>query len=144
MTVEDVYGTNLGALKEKTVSQKSEHMAGQITGVPPNILHVYHDITLSMDIMFINKLPFLVMISCGLHFGTVEHLTNQEIQCMAAALKCVINLYQQHGFSITSVHANPKFQPLQMDVHCISFNFCAQGEHVPNVECYIQMIKDRV
>jgi hypothetical protein len=34
---ENVYGTNLGSLKGKTVTRKGITVAGQITGVPPAI-----------------------------------------------------------------------------------------------------------
>jgi hypothetical protein len=68
---ENIYGTNVGSLKGKTVTRKGLTVAGQITGVPPAIKQKYQNVTLYIDIMFVNKIPFLLTISRRLHFGTV-------------------------------------------------------------------------
>jgi len=39
-----------------------------------------HDnITLAMDIMYINKIPFIVITSRAIHFGTVEMITDDKM-----------------------------------------------------------------
>ena len=71
---ENIYGTNLGSLKGKTVTRKGITVAGQITGVPPAIKQKYQNVLLCIDLMFVNKIPFLLTIPRGLHFGTVVNL----------------------------------------------------------------------
>jgi hypothetical protein len=69
---EDIFGTNLGALKVKTAQRKGNPIDGRIHSVPPAIRNKYKAVALSMDIMFIDKVAFLVTTSQGLRFGTVH------------------------------------------------------------------------
>jgi hypothetical protein len=57
--------------------------------------------------------------------------------------KQVLAQYKQHGFRVITIHANPEFEPLQAVIGHIQFNFCAQNEHVPEIERFIRTIKDR-
>ena len=43
--------------------------------------------------MFVNKLPFLITVSRGLRFGTVEFLTNRQIPTVTAAFHQVVQTY---------------------------------------------------
>ncbi len=56
----DLFGPNLGSLKGKTVHRPSPHVEAGIDPVPPAILTRHRDVTLAVDIMFVNKIPFLV------------------------------------------------------------------------------------
>jgi hypothetical protein len=71
-----IFGPNLGALKGKTMNHPSVPVAGHIEGVPPAILDRYQQLVMSIDIMFVNKIPFFITVSCGLHFGMVKNLLN--------------------------------------------------------------------
>jgi hypothetical protein len=73
---ERIFGPNLGALKGKTVNCPSVPVAGHIEGVPPCILKWYQQVVVSIDIMFVNKIPFFITVSRSLHFGTVDNLLN--------------------------------------------------------------------
>jgi hypothetical protein len=78
-TTEDIFEPNLRSLKGKTVSCPSMPVMGQIDGVLMPIKEKYQFVMLVMDIMFVNKIPFLLTISCGLHFGTAKNLSNQQV-----------------------------------------------------------------
>ena len=41
-----------------------------------------------------------------------------------------------------SVNADPEFDPLDEIFGDVSFNFCAQDEHVPDIERYVRTVKD--
>ena len=121
---------------------RSVPVHGKIGSVPPSILQHFQEVVLVIDLMFVNKIPFLITVSCGLHFGTVELLPNCQVPTVTAALTCMVHTYCQHGFRIATTLANPKFEPLQMTFGDISFNFCAQNEHIPEIKHYIHMVKD--
>jgi hypothetical protein len=140
---EDIFGANLGSLKGKTVTRSGKAVEGRITGVPPEIKHKYQRVSMSIDIMFVNKIPFLITTSRGLHFGTVESIPNRQVPTVTQALKRVCAQYERRGFKVTVVQADPEFEPLQAELGHIQFNFCAQDEHVPDVERFIRTIKDR-
>ena len=73
---DDIFGPALGGLKGKTVRQPNPHVSTSINGVPPYIMSKHKSVTIAIDIMFVNKIPFLVTISHGMKFGTVEALSN--------------------------------------------------------------------
>jgi hypothetical protein len=55
----------------------------------------------------------------------------------------VLQDYRWHGFRVTTILADPEFEPLQATFGQDSFNSCAQDEHVPEIERYIRKVKDR-
>ena len=73
---EDIYRPNLGALKGKTVDRPNPHVPAGVDHVPTSIMDVHHSVTLAIDVMFINKVAFLITTSQNLKFGTVEAISN--------------------------------------------------------------------
>lgn len=77
-------------------------------------------------------------ISRGLHFGTVENLLNRKITTVCKALNRA-----RRKFSVRTILADPEFVPLQAEMGQFQFNYCAQNEHIPEIERFIQTVKDR-
>ena len=76
LAAKDILGLNVHSLKGKTVQWTAPHVSSSITPVLSDILSLYHSVTLCMDNMFVNKMPFLVTISHNIKFGTAELLLN--------------------------------------------------------------------
>ena len=76
LAVEDIFSVNLGSQKGKMVTHLNPHVKSGVDPVPPDILKVHCPITLTIDIMFINKIAFLIATPCNLHFGTMEAFPN--------------------------------------------------------------------
>ena len=91
-------GPNLGSLKGKTVRRPNPHVQMGISGVPISILKHHQQLTIAIDIMFINAIPFFITISRNLHFGTVEVLPNRQEATIKNKFRAVIHLYEQCGF----------------------------------------------
>ena len=107
----------------KRLLEKGITVDGQISRVPPAIKQKYKSVTLCIDLMFVNKIPFLLTISRGLHFGTVENLSNRQVPTIYKALHKVLAQYKRCSFRVTAIHANPEFEPLQAVIGHIQFNF---------------------
>ena len=137
---DDIFGPNLGSLKGKTVWCPNKHAQAGTSEVPRSILKLHRDVIVSLDIMFVNKLPFLVTSSRNIHFSTVESLPNRQVGTVATCLKKVIRLYHHHGFHITSITCNPEFEALQPSFPML--NCCAADKHMPEIERYIRTLKD--
>ena len=90
---EDIFGPNLRSLKGKTVTQPGPHIDGCIEGVPLLIKEKFQTVVMGIDIMFMNKILFLVTTSCRLHFGTIKNLKNCQLSTVSAVLDKVIGLY---------------------------------------------------
>ena len=140
--VEDIYGPNLGALKGKTVDRPNPHVPAGVDHVPTSIMEVHHSVTLAIDVMFINKVAFLITTSRNLKFGTVEAISNRQITTVMAKLKSVCQIYHHRGFRINVILGDPEFEPIRPTFP--QLNCCAADEHVPDIEHYIWTVKDRV
>jgi hypothetical protein len=91
--------------------------------------------------MYINKLPFLITYSCSLRFGTFEFLDNCQIPTIHKKLQRVFNLYNDRGFNITKLFADPKFEALRPWFPCL--DTCGTNDHIPDIERFIRTVKDR-
>ena len=74
-----ILGKNVSALKGKTVYRQGSAVSGRLDGVPRGIQMRFKKVMVAIDIMFVNKLPFLITMSKGLRFGTVEVLENRQV-----------------------------------------------------------------
>jgi len=54
---------------------------------PAEMLKKHGDVTLAVDIMYINEIPFVMMTSWAIHFGTAELIKNEKILTIKVALK---------------------------------------------------------
>ena len=136
----DILGPNLGALKGKTVHRANQHVQSGVDGVPPEVLDLHQNVTLCVDIMFINKIPFFMTYSQNIRFGTVEALPNRQMPTIVRRLKSVARIYEQRGLKISSILADPEFEPLRR--YFPQLNTCGKNEHVPDIERYIRTVKD--
>ena len=64
--------------KREDPKTKMQHIRGSILPIPITILERYKEVTLSRDIMFINRICFINTISRHLKFIKVEHIVNAE------------------------------------------------------------------
>ncbi len=53
-----------------------------------------------MDVFFVNKIPFFIILSQKIYFTTVTHLANRKISTIFAALKSIFMYYLQKGFCL--------------------------------------------
>jgi hypothetical protein len=70
-------------------------------GVPREIMERHRDVTLCVDIMFVNQIPFFITISRNIKFGTIEVLKNRKNPTILQAFKNVNAIYNNLGFQIT-------------------------------------------
>ena len=139
---EDIYRPNLGALKGKTVSRPNPYVPAGVYHVPTSIMDIHHSVTLAIDVMFINKVAFLITTSRNLKFGMVKAISNCQITTIVAKLQSVCQVYHHRWFCVTVILGDPEFEPIWATSP--QLNCCAEDEHVPDFERYIRTVKDRV
>jgi hypothetical protein len=74
LAAEDIFGPDLGTLKGKSTRAKPHKVRPILVSIPQQILQRYRSVTICVDLMFVNKVAFLVTISRNIHFGTVYSL----------------------------------------------------------------------
>jgi hypothetical protein len=80
INTEDILGPSVGSLKGKNVRRGGLPVRAAYEVVPRGIMDKYRDVTLCVDIVFVNKIPFLVTISRNIKFGTAEVLKNRKTE----------------------------------------------------------------
>jgi len=102
--------------------------------LPAPILEHHCNVTLCMDIFYVQGLPFFHTISHKIQFHTVAPVIN----CSKATLLCkataVIKLYQSRRFSIPDIHTDMEFKCIQNDVLPSQLDVPTIDDHVGEVE----------
>jgi len=89
--VEDLLGPNLGSLKGKTTQNTPERVTlDSLNNLPSELLMEHCDITITIDIMFFNKIPCMMKTSRAIHFGTAEMIINETKLTILKSLQQII------------------------------------------------------
>ena len=146
MIAEHIFGPDVGALKEKTTRRRPLGVGlYNHTPIPSTVVDQYQDVILAVDILYVNKLPFIATISRHIRFGTVEFLRNQKATTLTEHIKKVNWLYRQREFRPIYALMDGQFEPLRGDLAelGIQLNTVSNDEHVPEIERQIRTLKER-
>jgi hypothetical protein len=145
LAAEDTFGPNLGSLKDKTTQTTPEHVRTQQVDILVNIMTRYKAVTLAVDVMYVNRIPFLMTVSQHIKFGTAEMLKSKSGASLLDAIKHVKKVYATRGFKLTYILADEQFESLRADLADlgIASNCVSQDEHMPEIERYIRTVKER-
>ena len=110
------------------------------------MLDKHGNVTLAVNIMYINEIPFIMTTSRAIHFGTAELIKNEKISTIMIAIKQVIEAYEARGFRIRHILADGQFEHARKHIEKLGIilNITSRDEHVPEIERYIRMVKERV
>jgi hypothetical protein len=128
IATKDIFGPNVCTLTGKTVHHGEEHVLLDLTPVPKDILSLYHMVTLCVDIMYVNKLLFLVTISRNIKFAMIELLSNHQEGTVSNSITNVMRLYGLWGFLMTAIaHADGEFEVIhgQLVAEVLGLNICS-------------------
>ena len=112
MTEEDVgvtlkiWGKNIASLKVNTDRSKPNIVARDSVKITMDLLKLHKEVFLTLDIFFVNKIPFLLTLSRKICFTAVNHLANGTVPQIFAAFKEIYHYYIHRGFCITAVHSD--------------------------------------
>jgi hypothetical protein len=116
LAAEDIFGPNLGFLKGKTTRTTPKHVQTQQVNIPINIMTRYKAVTLAVDVMYVNQIPFLMTVSRHIKFGTAEMLKSKSDASLLDAIKHVKKAYATRGFKLTYILADRQFKSLRADL----------------------------
>jgi hypothetical protein len=155
VTVQDVdvalkiWGKNIAALKGKTTRSKPNPVARDSVKVPVALLKRHKEVFLTVNIFFVNKIPFFLTLSRKICFTAVNHLVDtRTVPQIFKAFKEIYQYYLHRGFCITTVHADGEFAPITILIESMPgggpmVNLASSNEHVPEIERRIRVVKER-
>ena len=144
----DIYGRNEAIIKGRTTRRQPEAVEIEITDVPRHILKNYGDVTLCVDIFYVNGIRFITSISKHIKFRTARAITNMRRSTITSALEGIVGIYSARGFTVKMILADNQFNCVEEDMMRLSppirMNITAANEHQPHVERSNQTIKERI
>ena len=153
VTVDDIdvaqaiWGKSIAALKGKTVRKKPIPVVSSLIQVPREFLNLHKKVFLTVDMYYVNEVVFFVSLSRKICFTASTHLQNRKHASVMAAFSDAFTFYGQRGFHITLVHGDSEFESLRSQIEALPgkprLNVAAPGEHVPEIERRIRVIKER-
>ena len=123
-------------MKVKTTRKKPIPVAGNLVQVPEEMAKLHKDIYLTVDMLFVNGIPFFLTLSRKILFTAFNHLASRKVDTIFKAFKEIYSYYMKSGFHITNLHAYREFVPLQDMVYehipgRPRINITSTNEHVP-------------
>ena len=142
---EKIYGASIAAIKGKTTRQKPVPVKSDYIKVPEELIARNKILTLTADLMFVNKIPFLVTLSRTIRFSTIEVVKDRKMTTLVKAIGNVLALYRSRKFVIKEMLMDPEFDPLGVPLQNqgVRLNTTSANEHVPEIERHIRVIKER-
>ncbi len=138
-----IFGPDLANLRGKVTRTKPKRVQVKYVQIPWDFVQLHKYVTLVMDVMFMNGLPFLVTSSQGLSLVTIEHLQSRTAKRLVHTLEQVFIIYTTAGFVIQTALMDMEFEKLRMMMPHVALNTTAAREHIGEVEQKIIMIKER-
>jgi hypothetical protein len=133
-----IWGKDVAMLKGKTVEKKPMPVVRDLVKVPKEFIKLHKDVTLTMDIFFVNGIAFFLLLSCIIYFTGVSHLVDRKVDSILKAFKEIYVFYLHRGFRIQTVLADGEFQPLKPLIEALPYglrvNLLAKSEHVTDIE----------
>ena len=106
---EQIFGPDIGSLKGKTTRRNPPIVDSPITSVLANILERYCDVTLCVDIMYVNRVAMLVSISRNIKFGTIEAIPNNKSATIVNGVMGIRQIYRRNGFNVVAALMDGEF-----------------------------------
>jgi len=108
---EDILGPNLVSLKRKTVRKTPERVVlNSLDNLPNELLTEHGNVTIAIDIMYINGIPFMMTTSQAIHFGTAEMIKNEMKWTIIKSIQQIIDTYHGRGFKIKHILGDRQFE----------------------------------
>ena len=87
------HGPDVPSMKGKYVRRSPESVVSYYVNTPKKILSMNTGLEVSINVMFINKLAFLVSVSKQLKFNTIEYIPKRPEKELDRSINKIIDVY---------------------------------------------------
>ena len=161
----DVWGEDKNFLEGKVTHKKLPHMkSARPYVVPQEIMKRHRNITLCMNVMYVNDLMYLVGVSHNIKYGAASYIEDQQHNSIINAMKKQCSEYTRRDFNATKVYMDAEFADLEEAVNAAGEDIAVstnskeykknavhatitssgKGKKVPELERLIRTIKEGV
>jgi hypothetical protein len=146
MAAEHIFGPDVGSLKGKTVRRPPPTVKTLPEPLPTKVMERYRDVTLCIDVMYINNVAMLVSISRNIRFATVVAIADKTGKHLLSAIKTIVQLYRRAGFQVRRALMDGEFEKIRYKLADmgITLNETGRDEHVSDIEQFIRTLKERI
>ncbi len=148
MVAYKIWGPSIAALKGKTVRRQPVPVKFDTVSIPKEIRELHKKVTLTIDIFFVNSIPFFITLSRDIYFTTVTHLSDRSLGEIFKALKGIFYYYLQRDFCVMFITGDGEFAALEQFTNLLMgvprLNLTSANEHEPFIERRIRVVKERV
>ena len=142
-----IYGKSKVILKGKVGKQKSElPREDEILPLSKYVMNKMKNITLTINVMHVNRVPFLVSKLMHVRYYQIIPLLMKDKKNIWGALKLMMSKYCQRRGAVKHFIGDPVFECLKKDLNKkeIKLTTCNTNRHVPQVKRYIHKLKERI
>ena len=90
---EQIFGPDIRSLKGKTTQRNLPVIDSAITPIPASVLEWYHNVTLCIDIMYINRVAMMISVSRNIKFATIEVIPSNKTAILVNGMKGILQMY---------------------------------------------------
>ncbi len=92
-----IFGPDLAGVRGRTVRRPPESVTTDYFQIPRALQEQHQLVTLAVDVMFVNGVPFLVSMARGLNLVTAEFTPSHMAKQLAASITRMMDLYAWGG-----------------------------------------------
>jgi hypothetical protein len=104
-----IFGPYLAGVRGRTVRRPPEYVTTNHIQIPRALLEQHERVTLAVDVLSVNGIPFLVSDSRGLNLVTAEYTQSCTAKQLGMGVRRVIDLYLRGGFHVRMVLMDNEF-----------------------------------
>ena len=114
-------------------------------GFSPSILEYYKEVPLGVNILFINKVPYLFAISRHIKFIQCLCIWNQSDNIYVDSIRKIKSVYEMRGFNVNKIYAD-RFESCRVELAELGLELicCDKNAQVHFAERGISFIKKTI
>ena len=141
VTIEDIcnadtiYGCNDPILKVKIAHQQPNRVLVEYIEVLGSLQERVGKLKIAADVVFVNRIPFVVSVSTGVDFTTVEYVCRRLNTVITNSIGEIFQFYKNNGYTIRIFLMDRKFECIRNSLpEEANLNTTATNDNVPDIE----------